>query len=147
MFCAIFSNSSHLGIPNCKKNTTDSYKKHSGTKTDQFQPIDLKILSFSCICYFSNSPWRPSWIVNLYKYEIVPFRDYCDQNLNKIHSCFLEILAFEQNSTCKHKVGHCDLTLLCFYTPGIRSMLWGYNVFVFSVCVCVCLLTIFVSAP
>ena len=25
-----------------------------------------------------------------------------------------------------------------FYTPGIRSMLWGYNVFVFSVCVCVC---------
>ena len=25
-----------------------------------------------------------------------------------------------------------------FYTPGIRSMPWGYNVFVFSVCVCVC---------
>ena len=61
------------------KNTTDSYKKHSGTKTDQFQPIGLKILSFSCLCYFSNSPWRPSWIVNLNKYEIVPFRDHCDQ--------------------------------------------------------------------
>ena len=28
---------------------------------------------------------------------------------------FLEILAFEQNWTCKHKVGHCDLTLLCFF--------------------------------
>ena len=36
------------------KNTTDSYKKHSGTKTDQFQPMGLKIhaLSFSCLCYF-----------------------------------------------------------------------------------------------
>ena len=28
---------------------------------------------------FSNSPWRPSWIVNLHKYEIVPLRDHCDQ--------------------------------------------------------------------
>ena len=28
---------------------------------------------------------------------------------------FLEILASEQNWTCKHKVGHCDLTLLCFF--------------------------------
>ena len=25
-----------------------------------------------------------------------------------------------------------------YYTPGIRSMVWGYNVFVFSLCVCVC---------
>ena len=25
-----------------------------------------------------------------------------------------------------------------YYTPGIRSMPWGYNVFVFSLCVCVC---------
>ena len=25
-----------------------------------------------------------------------------------------------------------------YYTPGIRRMLWGYNVFVFSLCVCVC---------
>ena len=32
-----------------------------------------------------------------------------------IHSCFLEILTFEQNWTCKHKVGHCDLILLCFF--------------------------------
>ena len=30
-------------------------------------------------------------------------------------SCFLEILAFEQNWTCKHKVGHCDLILLFFF--------------------------------
>ena len=27
---------------------------------------------------------------------------------------FPEILAFEQNWTCKHKVGHCDLILLFF---------------------------------
>ena len=33
----------------------------------------------------------------------------------KIHSRFLEILASEQNWTCKHKIGHCDLTLLCFF--------------------------------
>ena len=28
---------------------------------------------------------------------------------------FIEILASEQNWTCKHKVGHCDLTLLFFF--------------------------------
>ena len=28
---------------------------------------------------------------------------------------FLEILAFEQNWSCKHKVGHCDLILLFFF--------------------------------
>ena len=28
---------------------------------------------------------------------------------------FLEILAFEQNWTCKHKIGQCDLTLLFFF--------------------------------
>ena len=33
-----------------------------------------------CVCaMFSNGPWRPSWIVNLHKYEIVPFRDHCDR--------------------------------------------------------------------
>ena len=51
------------------KNITDLYKKHSGQKVDQFQPIGLAIFSFSCLCYFSNSPLRPSWIVNLHKYE------------------------------------------------------------------------------
>ena len=61
------------------KNITDSYKKHSGQKLDQFQPMGLEILSFSCLCYFYNSPWRPSWIVNLHKHEVVPFRDHCDQ--------------------------------------------------------------------
>ena len=33
-----------------------------------------------CVCaIFSNIPWQPSWIVNLHKYEMVPFRDHCDR--------------------------------------------------------------------
>ena len=74
----ILVNGSHLGIPSCKKNITASYKKHSGTKLNQFQPMGLGILSYCVYAIFSNSPWRPSWIVNLHKYEIVPFRDHCD---------------------------------------------------------------------
>ena len=40
---------------------------------------------FLSYCHFcvhailSNGPWRPSWIVNLHKCEMVPFRDHCDQ--------------------------------------------------------------------
>ena len=34
------------------KNITDSYKKNSGQKLDQFQLMGLEILSFSCLCYF-----------------------------------------------------------------------------------------------
>ena len=52
MFCAIFSKTTILESQNAKKITTDSYNKHSVTKTDQFQPMGLKILSFSCLCYF-----------------------------------------------------------------------------------------------
>ena len=36
--------------------------------------------------------------------------------------CFLEILAFEQNLTCKHKVGHCDPALLCFFSSIILNL-------------------------
>ena len=32
----VTANGGHLGMPNCKKNKTTSYKKHSGTKLDQF---------------------------------------------------------------------------------------------------------------
>ena len=39
----------------------------------------LRYCHFRVYAIFSNSPWRPSWIVNLHKYEIVPFRDHCDQ--------------------------------------------------------------------
>ena len=35
-----------------KSQTAKKYTKHSGTKTDQFQSMGLKILSFSCLCYF-----------------------------------------------------------------------------------------------
>ena len=37
-----------------------SYKKHSGTKLDQFHPMVLEISSFLCLCFFGNSPWYPS---------------------------------------------------------------------------------------
>ena len=45
-----FSNSKWQPSWNFKlqKNITTSYKKHSGTKLDQFQPMGLEILSLSC---------------------------------------------------------------------------------------------------
>ena len=54
MFCTIFSNSKWQPSwnPKLQKNVTASYKKHSGTKLDQFQPMGLEILSFSCLSYF-----------------------------------------------------------------------------------------------
>ena len=82
MFCAIFSISKWQSSwnPKLKKNITTSYKKHSGTKLDQFEPMGLEILSFFSVdAIFSNGPGQPSWIVNLHKYGIVPFRDHCDQ--------------------------------------------------------------------
>ena len=73
----VTANGSHLGIPNCKKNITASYKKHSGTKLDQWV---LRYCHFSVYAiFFGNSPWWPPWMVNLHKYEIGPFRDHCDQ--------------------------------------------------------------------
>ena len=35
-----------------KKSKMASYKEHSGTKLDRFQPMDLETLSFLCLCYF-----------------------------------------------------------------------------------------------
>ena len=41
-FSALFSvTAAILESQTAKKNTKDSYKKHSGTKTDQFQPMGL----------------------------------------------------------------------------------------------------------
>ena len=39
----------------------------------------LRYCHFRVYAIFSNSPWQSSWIVNLHKYEIVLFRDLCDQ--------------------------------------------------------------------
>ena len=39
----------------------------------------LRYCHFRVYAIFSNSPWRPSWIVNLHKYETVTLRDHCDQ--------------------------------------------------------------------
>ena len=86
MFCAIFSNDKWWPSwnANLQKIKTPSHKKHSGTKLDQYQPMVLGILSFSCLyAIFSNGPCLPSWIVNLHKFEIhvVPFKKI------KIASC------------------------------------------------------------
>ena len=53
--CALFlGTAAILEFQNAKKKKyiTDSYKKHSGTKMDQFQLMGLEILSFSYLCYF-----------------------------------------------------------------------------------------------
>ena len=111
MFCTIFSNSSHLGIPNCKKIQRIHTRNILAQRRSNVNQWVLRYCHFCVYAIFSNRPWRPSWIVNLHTYEIVPFRDHCE-----MHSHFLEILAFGQNWTCKHKVGHCDLTLLFFFS-------------------------------
>ena len=63
-----------LECQTAKNSKTASYKKHPGTKLDQFQQVVLEISSFSCLCYFSNGPWRSSCIVNWHKFEIVPLK-------------------------------------------------------------------------
>ena len=79
MFCAIFSNSSHLGIPNCKKIQQIHTRNILAQRWINFNQWVLRYCHFRVYASFSNSHWRPSWIVNLHKYEIVPFRDHCDQ--------------------------------------------------------------------
>ena len=75
----------------------------------------LRYCHFRVYAIFSNSPWRPSWILNLHKYEIVPFRDHCDQIWTKYIHVFLRYGRLSKIGLVKHKVGHCDLTLLCFF--------------------------------
>ena len=75
MFCAIFSNSSHLGIPNCKKIQRIHTTNILAQRRINFNQWVLRYCHFRVYAIFSNSPWRPSWIVNLHKYEIVSFRD------------------------------------------------------------------------
>ena len=74
-----FSNSSHLGIPNCKKIQRIHTRNILAQRRINFNQRFLGYCHFRVYAIFSNSPWRPSWIVNLHKYEIVPFRDHCDQ--------------------------------------------------------------------
>ena len=49
----------------------------------------LRYCHFRVYAIFSNGPWGPSWIVNLYKYEMVPFRDHCDRIWPKYIHIFL----------------------------------------------------------
>ena len=115
MFCAIFSNSSHLGIPNCKKIQWIHTRNILVQRRINFNQWFLRYCHFRVYAIFSNSPWRPSWILNLHKYEIVPFRDHCDQIWTKYIHVFLRYGRLSKIGLVKHKVGHCDLTLLCFF--------------------------------
>ena len=49
----------------------------------------LRYCHFLVHAIFSNGPWRPSWIVNLHKYEMVLFRDHCGRILPKYMQVFL----------------------------------------------------------
>ena len=66
-----------------KKFKLASCKKHSGTKLDQCQSRVFEGLSFSVYAIFSKSPWRPSLIVHLHKFDIFQFRDHSDQTWSK----------------------------------------------------------------
>ena len=103
MFCAILvtKNGSHLGMPNRKKIQTASYKKHSGTKLDQFHPMVLEISLVLCLCYFSNSLWHPSLIVNLQKFDIfllqiktASYKKNSGTNVDQFQPMILQILSF-----------------------------------------------------
>ena len=73
-------NGGHLGMLNCKKSKRLHRKNilaRSWINTNQWF---LSYLHFHCLyANFSNGPWRPSWIVNLHKYEMVSLRDYYDK--------------------------------------------------------------------
>ena len=70
----VAANGSHLGMPNCKR----SKRLHTGNILAQswinFNQWFLRYRHFRVYAIFSNGPWRPSWIVNLHKFEIVPLR-------------------------------------------------------------------------
>ena len=97
MFCAIFSKGKLRPSWNAKlqKIKTASYKKHSGTKFDQFQPMVLEILSFSCLCYFYKWPLAAILTgVFLFHFETNECKNHFDTNLVKIHYAIIEILSF-----------------------------------------------------
>ena len=49
----------------------------------------LRYCHFRVCAIFSNGPWWPSWIVSLHTYEMVPFKDHCDEIWPKYIHVFL----------------------------------------------------------
>ena len=68
------ANSSHLGIPNCKKSKRLHTRNNLAQSWINFIQWFLRYHHFPVYTSFSNGPWQPSWIVNLHEYEIVPFK-------------------------------------------------------------------------
>ena len=68
----VSANGGHLGMLNCKKSKRLHRKNilaRSWINTNQWF---LSYRHFHCLyANFSNGLWRPSWIVNLHKYEMV----------------------------------------------------------------------------
>ena len=76
----VTANGGHLGMPN-RKTSKRLHRRNilarSSINTNQWF---LSYRHFHCLyAIFSNGPWRPSWIVNLHKYEMVSLRDFYDK--------------------------------------------------------------------
>ena len=113
MFCAIFSNSSHLGIPNCKKIQRIHTRNILAQRWINFKQWVLRYCRFRVYAIFTNSPWRSSWLVNLHKYEIVPFRDRCDQIWTKYIHVFSRYWHLSKIGLVNTK--QVTVTLLCCF--------------------------------
>ena len=70
----VTTNGGHLGMPNCKKLKRLHTRNILAQSWINFNQWFLRYCHFFVYAIFSNGPWRPSWIVNLHKFEIVPLK-------------------------------------------------------------------------
>ena len=63
-----------LGMPNCIKSKLLHTRNILAQSWINFKQWFLRYRHFRVYAIFSNGPWRPSWIVNLHKFEMVPFK-------------------------------------------------------------------------
>ena len=61
-------------MPNCKKSEQLHTRNSLAQSWINFNQWLLRNCHFRVYAIFSNGPWWPSWIVNLHKFEIVPFK-------------------------------------------------------------------------
>ena len=68
----VTANGGHLGMQYCKKKSKRIIQEIFWHKVGSLSTNgSWDIVIFMFICY---GPWRPSWIVNLHKFKIVPFK-------------------------------------------------------------------------
>ena len=76
----VTANGGHLGMPNCKTSKRLHRRNILARTWISTNQWFLSYRHFHCLyAIFSKGPWRPSWIVNLHKYEMVSLRDYYDK--------------------------------------------------------------------